>query len=360
MNVDSYVELGENVYYHILHSDTLIHSGHRGMKWYKHVYGDWQKHAKYANGMPDPSAGTTGSAKFIMSELSKPRWGYMSYKTVMRRAKSGRRIETQEERKARVRKAFESEYKPLDAKTRFLDSEEDEIRHDVKTVNGGMIGTIYGKDRQNNCAHCSTAYELRRRGYDVKANTSIGGVDLVNNSDLIFKNAKSETFVAAKDNKEFGYFYKKGVTQEEFKSAEEKLVKEQGEGARGTIYGGWRSGRGAHSMAYEIKDGKMQIADCQLGKIYKDPYKAVKDMSYVNTIRLDDKDFNRDVISTFVVNSKDAKMKVDTAKVAETILASAFFIPKINYPAYIALSGLIEGNRLYKNEKEVKYYRNHI
>lgn len=34
----------------------LEHDGRKGMKWYKHKYGEWQSHAVYANGQPDPNA----------------------------------------------------------------------------------------------------------------------------------------------------------------------------------------------------------------------------------------------------------------------------------------------------------------
>lgn len=35
----------------------LFHSGVRGMKWHRHLFGKWQKQATYANGTSDPNGG---------------------------------------------------------------------------------------------------------------------------------------------------------------------------------------------------------------------------------------------------------------------------------------------------------------
>ena len=37
-------------------SEELEHYGIKGMSWYKHIFGEWQKQAQYANGMDDPDA----------------------------------------------------------------------------------------------------------------------------------------------------------------------------------------------------------------------------------------------------------------------------------------------------------------
>ena len=37
-------------------SEELYHHGVKGMKWYRHQFGDWEEHAVYANGQPDPNA----------------------------------------------------------------------------------------------------------------------------------------------------------------------------------------------------------------------------------------------------------------------------------------------------------------
>ena len=40
----------EEIYNAVLHDDDLTHSGVMGMSWYKHRFGEWQNHAKYAAG----------------------------------------------------------------------------------------------------------------------------------------------------------------------------------------------------------------------------------------------------------------------------------------------------------------------
>lgn len=39
----------------LYYESELSHSGVKGQEYYKHKYGDWEKHAKYANGQPDPN-----------------------------------------------------------------------------------------------------------------------------------------------------------------------------------------------------------------------------------------------------------------------------------------------------------------
>lgn len=40
----------------------LEHYGRKNMKWGEHIFGEWQSHAKYAGGRPDPSKKTTKSS----------------------------------------------------------------------------------------------------------------------------------------------------------------------------------------------------------------------------------------------------------------------------------------------------------
>lgn len=46
---------------------VLKHWGLKGMKWYEHQYGEWQKQAQYANGMPDPDGKRINSKSFNKS-----------------------------------------------------------------------------------------------------------------------------------------------------------------------------------------------------------------------------------------------------------------------------------------------------
>lgn len=123
-----------------------------------------------------------------------------------------------------------------------------------------------GKTNQTyqNCVYCTTAYDLRRRGFEVRANTARAG--LYNNEVVaLYKNAKESTFTIPKN-----YNSDKGsVTANVIK----KELTKQPAGARGNLCVRWKF-CGAHSVAYEIvkdkKGGKkVIILDCQANKKYE-------------------------------------------------------------------------------------------
>ena len=226
-----------------------------------------------------------------------------------------------------------------------------EIEDDAKVINGGLMAAMFAENRDNNCAYCTTAYELRRRGYDVKAAESIVGVDLFSHPDLMFKGAKANLLVDVTDykkdkegnyildkngNKELSFsaqLMPKGISKQQFNEIEKELVK-QGEGARGNIFGMFAgSAFAGHSMAYEIVNGKLCIIDAQVGTVHdgssilKSPYQDLKDFREVYYTRTDNLAINEKLIDNFVVDAS-AKSKVDAAKVAKTALSMAsFFIP---------------------------------
>lgn len=227
-----------------------------------------------------------------------------------------------------------------------------EIEDDAKQVNGGMMAALFANNRDQNCAYCTTAYELRRRGYDVKAAEAVYGVDLLGHPDLMFKGAKSHLLVDNTDykkdkdglyildkygNKQMSFssklFKTGGITKQQFNQIEAELVK-QGEGARGNIFGFFvGSAYAGHSMAYEIVNGKLCIIDAQVGtvndgsSILKSPYQDLKDFREVHYIRTDNLKVNENLIGNFVVDSS-TKTKVDPAKVAKTGLALlSWFVP---------------------------------
>ena len=96
-----------------------------------------------------------------------------------------------------------------------------------------------------NCMYCTTAYDLRRRGYDVQANYRLEG------------GKPKEITTWYKDSK-----------LEKYRKPSEALehLKQQPEGARGNLCG---SGKfGGHSVAYEIHNGKVKIIDGQANENY--------------------------------------------------------------------------------------------
>jgi len=131
------------------------------------------------------------------------------------------------------------------------------IKEDMKMVNReygyglfakNMYGIESGKTmgHTENCMLCSTAMDLKRRGYDVKAGSSPDGYyakDLTN-----------------------WYKEKKAPTMGRFNSIVEQL-NQQPEGSYGNFMVYWKEG-GGHSMFYHIEDGKAVLYDSQSNKKY--------------------------------------------------------------------------------------------
>lgn len=131
------------------------------------------------------------------------------------------------------------------------------VKDDMKMINreygyGMFSKTFFGIDSKKsmghteNCMLCTTALDLKRRGYDVKAGTSPDGY-------------------YAKDLKNW-YKEKKDPTMGRFNSVIEQLNK-QPEGSYGNLMVYWAEG-GGHSMFYRIEDSKPVIYDAQSNKTY--------------------------------------------------------------------------------------------
>lgn len=108
-----------------------------------------------------------------------------------------------------------------------------------------------------NCQNCTTAYVMRRMGYDVEArlrDDDYGGT--VVHTNFRFNGAvslgqtKSETSVEATEK----------LT---------KQLKSFGEGSYGELAVWWASGSGGHSMVWSVEGGEVVIRDTQVGAIYK-------------------------------------------------------------------------------------------
>lgn len=132
---------------------------------------------------------------------------------------------------------------------------------DRSQINTDYNKTLYNLTRQyawsNNCAHCTAAYELRRRGYDVEAApayyTTANTIDEIKSW---YKDPQPKT--AMFDN---------SSAKASAMLVEKDLLK-QGNGARGQMCMYWRGG-GGHSVAYEVKNNKVYLVDCQTNQTLK-------------------------------------------------------------------------------------------
>ena len=174
---------------------------------------------------------------------------------------------------------------------------------------------------RSNCVYCSTAYEMRRRGYDVIAKPSTKGREVEIFQDM-FPGAKFQ-FHSADSGLEVvwnksGTRYKEIKLKDynEWRSASEKAIvgknkelssltmKElkKEKNSRGQITIGWPYG-GGHSISYEVKNSKLTIIDPQNGKVYNTDSEIESFLShatYAGHYRLDNCDIDPDYIKDLV------------------------------------------------------------
>lgn len=158
---------------------------------------------------------------------------------------------------------------------------------DLQAINEGMFRRTKGGS--NNCGLCTTAYELRRRGYDVRANFSEDGRSVQALADY-FKNAKIQ------DDRSFV-----GRSRQEWMKHVEKEILKQGNGARGNFGGQYPFG-GGHSIIYEVVDNKVVFRDGQVGRTYNSTTEAIGRFlpGSSHWFRMDDLEINQDNIKNAV------------------------------------------------------------
>lgn len=180
---------------------------------------------------------------------------------------------------------------------------------DMKAVNPGYAGPFtWARGKSNtNCQMCSTAYELRRRGYDVIASNAKNPLDTGNVWDF-FPNAKGTRYYAdgmgvnlTKDDA-FGVF-KTGdhtsgrIPQSAVQKIINNIVKTQGNGARGYFNLCW-DGNSGHSIAYEVSGGNLILRDSQIGQVISDPAEYITQAIGLDVIRVDNASFNINAIKS--------------------------------------------------------------
>lgn len=178
-----------------------------------------------------------------------------------------------------------------DSKLRFFKkAREYTPDEDLKAINEGMFRVTKGGS--NNCGLCTTAYELRRRGYDVRANFAEQGRSVKTLSEF-FKNADIQDDTALANR-----------TKSEWMAAIERRLVRQGDGARGNFGGQYAMG-GGHSIIYEVSKGKVIFRDGQTGETYRSVREAIGNFvpGKSNYFRMDNLEINSDnihnAVSTF-------------------------------------------------------------
>lgn len=146
------------------------------------------------------------------------------------------------------------------------------IEEDIERVNPSVKN--FDGNTKNNCMLCTCTYDLRRRGYEVSANKASVGY---------FKEDLKAWYPKVKVTQCLG------ETNREMRQNVKDRLLAQGEGARGNLMINWKGFAVAgHSVAYEVKDGKLLIIDAQINKVYKNPDTFLKQCkNIVEVARLD-------------------------------------------------------------------------
>ena len=180
--------------------------------------------------------------------------------------------------------------------------------------------------RSENCAICSTAYELRRRGYDVEAISNSDGLTfwhfefMYENPEIVHCDPNGEVLSLSEYTKDL----EKGPTrlwQEHYNVYEEEedyysnsetiektIAEQSGKNTRGNLLVFWNGG-GGHSMVYEVdEDGKVLIRDCQVNKTFELSEILWRSTS-INFLRTDNLKLKENILELVQPNKPNLKTK---------------------------------------------------
>jgi hypothetical protein len=167
------------------------------------------------------------------------------------------------------------------------------------------INPGYGKHgTKQNCRRCTLAYEMRRRGMDVKATTSTMATGQ-HGTGLRKATGSKTKKIDWGENKVYPF----GTNPKDRSSAPKAIFKRlstQPNGSRGELGVGWKMG-GGHSLAYEIVQGKPVIFDTQRGLKIKTAAELTKaydlEIGAAAITRLDNKKLNEQWLERWVQNN---------------------------------------------------------
>lgn len=161
------------------------------------------------------------------------------------------------------------------------------------------------REYQVNCSYCTTAYEFRRRGYDVEAAPKGETDDPTYADELLswYKGAEKVTMFDIKSKNETVVDKIKSVFSNDIPSVSEckeyleDELKSYGEGARGNFMMHWNDDVG-HSIVWEIKNGQVVFRDCQTNKCIYNIDDYLDRSSYFAYFRTDNLEFSDEALKT--------------------------------------------------------------
>lgn len=184
---------------------------------------------------------------------------------------------------------------------------------------GGRASFQYSNNRTMNCSYCSTAYCLRRQGYDVQAKSKVKSdpyaEDYSREWDPLHPIRSVENRTSGKGNidsypnatrqVEIGYNGGPSLSSSQCDKVTNTLAK-QGEGAYGIILVSWKDGVSGHAFNYEVHNGKVYYIDCQVGDISNDLYFGWgHNATYLATYRIDDQKVDKKKADQYVESANN-------------------------------------------------------
>lgn len=218
------------------------------------------------------------------------------------------------------------------------------VDSDLKKINHGLFGNLFLRGRECNCTSCTVAYEMRRRGYDVIADTTKDGRTL-DQFESFFKDGHSTLLKMNPMHNP--------ISNESINDVVKTLAK-QGNGARGIINGGYSLG-GAHSLAYEVHNGKVLFLEPQLGRRYDSAKDAIGNMYLVTAMRTDNLEVADAAATALRNNSVPGIFNEAPNDFAITVGSEAIAIGALT--AYSAQSKKKAANNELDEKKKVKIRR---
>ena len=213
---------------------------------------------------------------------------------------------------------------PRISNSEIIGTKEDFMKMNPGVIKMPLSGNFQAlKGSGTNCGMATTCWDLRNRGFDVQPKELTEGFT-VEEMAAFWKGDRPFERLGANivdfDLQNDGFHSASNITslsqiKENMKESERlaapfaeklssRMVEKYPEGSRGNIFVGWNVG-GAHSMAWEIKNGGFHIRDAQVHDYDRDLVKLFKraNLSSVQILRTDDLEPNMADLSKYIRTS---------------------------------------------------------
>lgn len=177
-----------------------------------------------------------------------------------------------------------------------------------------------------NCARCTAAYDLRKRGYDVTAGAVRRGTSLF---DIQYWYQDPSTGLPRSFSRIVPPNTLNLDTRESYEDAVKNVLESFGDGARGHFVGEYSGKNMAHDMIWEIRNGEVCFMDAQNGMMFDpgDVHTATKFFDYrkFQFLRTDDLDINEaHITETTFLNGKSSGGIVGNIKAKDLTFDQAY------------------------------------